>query len=269
MDTYSSLEFARIGAQIGRAVLEQGTVLQHRELGLRGRARGRAQHGDLVALALRHDLGEALGGQGLAGLDQLRATEQPGIVVFPHAALVVEHDPAQLRQLVRDLEQLVDLLLVLGEHQLGLGVVEQVGDLLAQRILVDAERHGARAVRSQLRPQPMGPIAADDRHHVAALDAPHQQAQGQCPDLGTGVRPAIVVPDAVLLLPQRYLGAPMGRVVQQQLRRGVLSGKIGQLHRHGQRRSRRGRVLSTLAIFAWLPRACATSDHALSAQTFG
>ena len=76
-----------------------------------------------------------------------------------------------MRQLVRDLQDLVGLLLVLDEHQLGLGVPEQIGDLLAKRILVDAKRHRADRVGGQLGPQPVRTVAADDADHVARRDA--------------------------------------------------------------------------------------------------
>ena len=230
---------ARVGAQVGCAVLEKRAVLQHRELGLGGRARGGAEHRDLLALALRHRLGEPLGREALAALDQLRAREQPLVPIFAHAARIVVDDPAQLRQLAGDLQQLVGLLLVLGEGQPRAGVVQQVGDLRAEGILIDAERHRADAVRRQLRPQPVRPVAADDRDHVAALDAQRQQAQRQRLHAIARIRPAVAVPDAVLLLPQGHFGAPMGGVVEQELRRGVERREIGQLHGRAARRARR------------------------------
>ena len=217
---------ARIRPQIGRAVLQERPMLEHRELGVGGRARGRAQHRDVVAAPRRDRRFEALDRDALAALDQLRAVQQSRVLVFAHAALIVVDDPAQARQLVRDLQDLVRLLLVLDERELGLGVAEQIGDLFRQRVLVDAERDGADRLRRQLRPQPVRPVAADDPDHVAALDVERQQSARQLLDPGARVRPGVDLPDAVVLLPQRDLGAPVRRVVQQQLGGGVVPGQV-------------------------------------------
>jgi hypothetical protein len=207
-------------------VLQQVAVLQHRELGVRGGARGRAQHGDLVAAARRDRRLEAVRREVLAPRDQLRAIEQPVVLVFAHAAPIVVDDPAQVRQLLRDLQHLVGLLLVLDEHEFRLGVPEQIGDLRAERVLVDAERQGADGVAGEFRPQPVRPVAPNDPDDVAPRDAERQQAARQLLDPGAAVRPGVDLPDAVFLLAQRDLGAPVRRVVQQQLGRGVVPGQI-------------------------------------------
>ena len=228
---------ARLGAQVGGDVLEQRPVLQHRELGMRGGARGRAQHRDLVAAAGRDRLREAPGRQPCAVRDQLLAAQEAAVRVFAHAARVVVDDPAQRRQLACNLEHLVGLLFVLDQHDLGLGVAQQVLHLARQRVLVDAERHRAHGVRRELRPQPVRPVAADDADHVAARDALRQQPERQLLDPLARIRPAVGVPDAVGLLAQRDLGAVLQGVVQQQLRGGVVARQIGRLHRHATLRS--------------------------------
>ncbi len=208
-------------------MVEQRPVLEHRELGVRGRARGRAQDRDLVAPTCGHHLLEAAGALALAALDQLRPREQPGVGVFAQAAAVVVDDPPQLGQLARDLQELVDLLLVLGKGDLGLGVVEQILDLLAERVLVDAERHRAHALRRELGPEPVRPVAADDPDHVAARDPERQQPERQLLDLLFGIGPAVDVPDAEFLLAQRDLATEAGGIVQQQLGGGVGLRHIG------------------------------------------
>ena len=47
-----------------------------------------------------------------------------------------------------------------------------------ERILVDAQRHAAQRLRRELAEDPIWPIAADDRHDLAAPEPQAAQAQG-------------------------------------------------------------------------------------------
>jgi hypothetical protein len=71
--------------------------------------------------------------------DELGKRHQPRVVVFPHAARIGVADPLQARCALADREQLVDLLLVLSQHHRGARMREQTGDLVVERIAVDAE----------------------------------------------------------------------------------------------------------------------------------
>ena len=69
---------ARIGAQIGRTVLQERPVLQHRELGVRGGAGRGAQHRDVLAAPRRDRRFEPLRRDVRATRDQLRAAAAAG-----------------------------------------------------------------------------------------------------------------------------------------------------------------------------------------------
>ena len=208
----------RVGAQVGRDVLEERPMLEHGELGLGGGARGRAQDRHVLAPAER-DLGlepPRLGRQQLGpfGHEPVPA-DQARVVVAAHAAIVAIDDQPDVGMV--ELEQLVDLLLVLAQHHADAGRLDQVAGLGRERVLVDPERQAAQRMRGQLAPDPVGPTAADQAHHLAAAEAEAGEPECHQPHLIAVLRPAAHVPDAEILLAHRHVARPVGGVVEQQL----------------------------------------------------
>ena len=111
--------------------------------------------------------------------------DEAGVLVLAHAARIAADDVADAGDVVDQVEQLVDLLLVLGDDDPRPGIAQQVGDLLADRVLVDAERHGTHGVRRQLAPHPLRPVVADQGHGIAALQAQAAHAQRDVLDAGS------------------------------------------------------------------------------------
>ena len=60
----------------------------------------------------------------------------------------------RLRHAVGQGQQLVDLLFVLGEDQLGFAIAQEIGGFLIQRVAIEAEAHGADGVGGDLAPPP-------------------------------------------------------------------------------------------------------------------
>ncbi len=162
-----------------------------------------------------------------AASDQLLLAHQPRVVVLAHAAGITVDDVLDAGALFRDLQHLVDLLLILGDDDLRPGVVDQVSDLLIEGILVDAEDHRPKGVRGDLAVDPLGAVVADNADRVAAADAEGVHPQGKPLDAGVVVGPGEFVPDAELLLAQRHPLWPVRRVVGEQLGKGVEPGDIG------------------------------------------
>ena len=68
-------------------------------------------------------------------------------------------------------ENLVHLLLVLGDDEFGLRVVDDVGDLLEDRILIDPGAESAGGLGGELGDDPFGLVVADDGNLVSRLES--------------------------------------------------------------------------------------------------
>ena len=213
-----------VGLQIGRAMPHDRATRQHRQLRPRRGARCRAEHRDVVAARRRDQRlpGLRLGVmRRLPARNQLAHRQQPRVVVFPHAARVAVDDVPQGRCALADGQQLVDLLLILGDHHRDAGEGQQIGDLVIQRIPVEAERARAQRMRRDLAHHPVRPIVADQPDHVAGADAQGPQPERDAARARLVLAPGDAAPDAELLLAQRHLAGMRPRIPHQQLRQGI------------------------------------------------
>ena len=124
------------------------------------------------------------------------------VVVIAQAARVVIDDQLQVRQAVLQRQDLVDLFLVLGDDDRGLGVIEHIGELGRDRVLVDRDGDAAEALRGELRDIEARAVLADDRQLVAAPEALGGEAEREIAHLLPIAPPAIGLPDAAVLLAQ-------------------------------------------------------------------
>ena len=135
-----------------------------------------------------------------------------------HAARVVVDDELQMRQPLLQRQDLVDLLLVLGHHHRDLGVIEQIGHLGGDRVLVHRHRDAAEALRGELRPVEPRPVVADHRELAAAAEAVRRKARGEVAHLAGIIGPAEGLPDAERLLAHRRPGGHRLGISAQQPR---------------------------------------------------
>ena len=96
---------------------------------------------------------------------------QPRVGVFAHAARVRIDDVAQLGTRSARPSSLSTCSSSSANTDLGVAGDEQIGDLLVERVAVEAEAHGADRMRGDLAGDPVRPVVADQRDDVAALDA--------------------------------------------------------------------------------------------------
>jgi hypothetical protein len=194
-------------------------VAQHRALGPAGGARGIEHDGVVRALPLgdlgRHQVWRRR--QHLGAALQHPIVGQQALVISEPARVVVDDD-AERRHLLPDLEELVDLLLVLGQGEPRAGMLDDVGELVGHRILVDRHRHAAQRLRRAHRPIEPGPVVADHDQPVAAPETEIGQARRQQADLACDMSPVIGLPDAVFLL---TIGRPVRAAA------GALRQKLG------------------------------------------
>ena len=148
------------------------------------------------------------------------------MVVILQAARLVVDDLRQLRQPVGDGDDLVDLLLILGDRELHFGMGEHIGHLVGDRVGIDRHRHGAERLAGAERPIEPRPIAADDGELVAARDAELGKPDREGANLLEHLRPGPGPPDAEVLVPHRRPPADGRGIVDQKLGGGI-EGEFG------------------------------------------
>ena len=197
----------------------QVVIAQHRAFGPAGGAGG-VEHDGVVRAPPLRDLGQhpvRRRCQQLGAALLHRVVGQQALVISQAARVVVDDD-GERRHPLPDLEELVDLLLVLGQGETRTGMLDDVGKLVGHRILVDRHRHAAQRLRRAHRPIEPGPVVADHDQPVAAPEAEIGQARRQQANLRCDMGPVIGLPDAVFLL---TVGRPVGAAA------GALRQKLG------------------------------------------
>ena len=139
-------------------------------------------------------------------LQEVVPEQQPFVVGADQASRLDEDDPLQLGDpLAVDLEHLVDLLLVLGEVDLGARVTEQVLDLGGRVGRVQTDRDAPHGDGRQVEDDPLRPVLAMDRDPIARCDTERQQPVGGVLDQPPRLLPRVLAPDAEVLLAHRDL----------------------------------------------------------------
>src|SRR5579864_2921569 len=101
-------------------------------------------------------------------------------------------------------------------------MIEHIGKLGRDRVLVDRDGNPAEALRGELREIEAWPVFADDRQLVARPKACGGKAAREIAHLLPIAPPAIGLPDAKILLAQgRTIGHPLG-IAAEQLREGYI-----------------------------------------------
>src|SRR5882724_1801519 len=147
--------------------------------------------------------------------------DQLVVAVPAQPARVGIDDVRDLGELVDHAQDLVDLLLVLGDHELRVAVIDHVQHFGEARVLVDADGCRARGLGGQLRDHPLRAVVADDRDLPAPLEPESDQPERELAHPLAVASPAGLAPDAEVLLPQRRAVAEALRVLQQELGKGV------------------------------------------------
>ena len=124
---------------------------EHHALGTAGGARRVGKQSEVVGATARDFLREIIGVVGrkrASGRLDVGEGFEIGLAVLPHAERVVIDQKAKSRQPLLEEKDLVDLLLVLGDDDRNLGVLEHVDELGGDRILIDRHCHAAEALGS-------------------------------------------------------------------------------------------------------------------------
>jgi len=211
-------------------------VREQAALGRTGGARGVDGDRQVVGAHTLHTLLELLGVPAATALAQVVERHR-----FPDVPRRLEHDDVlEIGQAVGDLADLLELLDILDEHSLGLGVLEHVVALLERVGLVHRHRDRSRAEDGQVGEGPIGTGVAEDGDLVAVLDAEVDQPASDLADrlaqLGVGdLRPlACVLVGIAGLVAQRgvvgVLSGGQARQVGHRLRARALLGRADRVH---------------------------------------
>ena len=139
----------------------------------------------------------------LPDLDDVGKIGEQVRIVFGHPLRVVVDDLFYIRQVFLHVEDLVDLLLILGDDEFRLGVVDDVGDLFQDRILIYAGSESAGRLRGELGDDPFGLVVADDGNLVSRLKAEAYHAERKIFYLFEVLFPGKGLPDAEVFFPER------------------------------------------------------------------
>jgi len=152
---------------------------------------------------------------------QLVVGDQLVLRVMTHAARIVVNDARETLTLRRNLEQLVHLLLVLGEDDRDAGVLDREGHLRGHRVLVERHRNGAQALAGRHGGVEARPVVADEREVLATLQAESAERRGDGAHFLRELTPGPRLPDAEVLLANGRTLRAHARVVHEQLRERV------------------------------------------------
>jgi hypothetical protein len=215
----------RVDRQEVGAHADQVLMGQHCPLGLPGRARGVTEDRHVRSLTQGQlSLEEALVLLTVRPAEHLhlRKPDQLRIVVAAQPLRVVPNDPLHLRELVEHVEQLVDLLLVLHDHETGVRMIDDELHLARDGILIQPHRSPTRGLSRELRVHPFGPVVAHDRDLVAAAKPERDQPQTEVANVTEVGLPAHLSPDPQLLLSEcRPRRAQPLRLCDEKLGQGV------------------------------------------------
>ncbi len=142
-------------------------------------------------------------------------------VVLLQPARIIEVDEFHRRNLRRSLDELVHLLLILGDHVDDRRVVEHIGEFRRLRVLVHRNRNAAQRLRRRDRPIETRAIVADDRQVHPALEALRCKPASERAHLLGDLAPGPGLPDAEILLPHGRSLAAHVCVVQQAPRKAI------------------------------------------------
>jgi len=196
-------------------------VRDHGALRFPGRARGIDQDGQVVlparADALLPKAGVACGVIASERTQRVQAHD-PRVLQVAQPLHVEHHDPLQARQPFAHLQHLVELLLVLDEHEPRVRVGEEILHLGRGVRRVDAVRHAAGAQYAEIHVEPFPIGIGLDRGDIARLEAECNQPHPDLAHDAAELFPSDALPDAELLLAQDHLRPALGHEVPEHLR---------------------------------------------------
>src|SRR5579883_662811 len=165
----------------------------------------------------------------LPALLHLCQTDQPRLAIVTHALRVVVDHPFDAGQFILERENLIDLLLILGQHKARFRMLDNVLDLTRDRVLIERHGHAAERLRRDEPPVQLWAVIADDRELVATLETERGKTKGHRSDVVVARRPGVRLPDTKLFFADRSLVPMLTGVVQKQLGNSIHARRTSSL----------------------------------------
>ena len=214
-----------VGFEIANDVIDEALSGKHGELGVGGGAGGGAEDGDVVAPNGIHQFIEAMRGvfqDALPFRAESGDVDDAFVIGFAQAARFGEEDETQVGELFREIEELIDLLLVLGEYSGDLRVGGEVFHLFVQCIAIDAHAHAADGMDGQFGAGPPHLVVADESDDIILAETARGQGDSEFGNPCLVFAPGKLMPDTEVLFPHGNLVRRRIGPSTQQLGQGVV-----------------------------------------------
>ena len=155
-------------------------------------------------------------------LDVLEA-DQERISVMPQALRVVVDDPVDFWQALLDFQYLIDLFLILCEHDGGIGMINHILQFSTDGVLIERYRSPSHDLGRHHGPIDLRPVITQDGELIVGLESQGHQSERQVSHFLLVLRPGPLLPDALFLLPDCHLPWALTRVPHEKLRKRPFS----------------------------------------------
>ena len=218
---------------------DEVVVRQRDALGVAGRAGGVEDDRDVAALSLcdlRLEEAGLLLVKETPAAEHVLAGDEARRLVIREATGFVVNDVLEAGA-AANLQELVHLLLILGDDEADLGLLERVEHLFSDCVLVERDGDAPQALGGRHGPVEAGPVVADQGEPISPGEAARRQTAREGADFPRHVLPGPRLPDAEVLLADRGAPAANPRVVQEELRKRVGIHALSRAYQRGGEQS--------------------------------
>ena len=190
----------------------QPALAQHGAFGQARGPRGVGENRHIVAFAPVHQFIIQAGPllvQLTPQFDDIFHGQQIGLFISPQAFGIPVDDLFEILKLAFDFEDLVHLLLVMGDHKGGIGVLKKIFDFRPLTVRKNTDRHTTGRLCRQLRPEPFGLVFTDNADFVFALETQFHEPQTQIPHPFVIILPGEGFPDSHVFDPHGDFAVPV------------------------------------------------------------
>ena len=141
---------------------------------------------------------------------------EDAVVIFAQTAWIQIDDRLKIFQTVANVEDFIHLLLITGHDKPRIAVVQNIGNLIAHRVLVNRHGHSANRLCRQHGPIQIRAVATRNRHVIPFFCTQREQTQGQGLHLLHRFTPGPALPNTKFFLAIGRFIAKLTRIACQE-----------------------------------------------------